>query len=124
MDTTSVNFAISKLSSMFMKIHPTLGDLTSDFIQYTMMSQITNHIASFIMIFVCYFLWKPLYKKAKKSNCSYRYDDFGEPWFFLPTVILAIMFFGSVMFVITEIPNTILAISCPEMFTIQSIIKQ
>lgn len=120
-DTASINFGINKLSSAFSAIHPKVTELTQQFIQYKVTEQIVYNIICLILIPVLLILYRPILKYGEGEKDSYgNYDEVG---FIFPTIIFGMLFMLSVIGSIVLIPDTVLAIKFPEMFAIQSMVK-
>ena len=119
-DTASINFGINKLSAAFSSIQPKVSELTTQFIQYKVTEQIAYNIFALICIPILLLLYLPVLKYGKGAKDSYNnYDD---PGFFMPTIFFVILMLLAVGAGILMIPDSILAIKFPEMFTIQSML--
>lgn len=116
MDTTTVNYAINKLSTAFTIIQPKLQGLTDQFIKYTVTSEILNFIVAILFTIICSIICYIFTTKSIK-------DGWYSVQLVLPAILSGVVGEILLISIIFEIPNIILAINYPEMFTIQKIIK-
>jgi len=120
-DATAISFGINKLQGAFSSIQPKLSELTVSFIQYKVWQQILYNAFAIIALVVLILIYLPIWKYGKGEKDSY--NNFDEPGFILPTILIAIGVFTAGICSVGMIPDTILAIKFPEMFTIQQMIS-
>lgn len=122
MDTTAVNYAINKISEGFQKVMPTLQNVSEKYVHYVVTKEIVEFISSIIFtafMLIGSFIW---YKKFKKNQ-----DDNGDDMFSMIFIILFIFFITfsliGIIMVFCNMESIWLAITNPEMFTIQKLIE-
>jgi hypothetical protein len=119
-DTASINFGINKLSAAFSAIQPKVSELTTQFIQYKVTEQIAYNIFALVCIPILLLLYRPIWKYGKGEKDGFNnYDEIG---FIMPTILFSILIIFAIGAGIGMIPDSILAIKFPEMFTIQSML--
>jgi hypothetical protein len=121
-DTNSINFGIAKIQQAFSLIQPQAEKLTSEFVKYTDYKQITSSAIEIFMLIICVLLFIPVYKYGKGSE-EYYGTNFDELGFVIPTLFLGLFFIILMFCIPIDLHSTIIAISFPEMFTINSLIK-
>ena len=120
-DTTAISFGINKLQEAFSSIQPKLSELTIQFIQYKVWQQLLYNAFAIIALVVLILVYLPVWKYGKGEKDSY--SNFEELGFVLPTIFIAIGIVSAAICSVGMIPDTILAIKFPEMFTIQQMIS-
>jgi uncharacterized Tic20 family protein len=120
-DTTMIDYGINKLQSAFVNIQPKIEGLTQQYIEYTVLMHVISHLLCFISLLLCGLIWIPVYKYGRNKGSDHT--NFDENGFQIPTAVLGIISVGLLIVSMSLIPETILAIKFPEMFTINSFIK-
>ena len=119
MDTTAINFGISKLTEAFSAIQPKVSELTAQFIQFKVFEQLAYNVLALVSIPIIIFLYIPVAKYGKGKGGFNKYDQVG---FMTPTIILIFCMIFAVIIGIIMIPDSLLAIKFPEVFAIQSML--
>ena len=121
-DTATINYSLNKMTTIINQIAPSIQQVSEKYVQFVVMRAIIDPIFSFIGLMCCGLIYIPIHKYGTKKDCCGD-SNFGSPSYLLPTVILSFfgMIFGCAFFI--GVYNLILAITNPEMFTIQSIIN-
>lgn len=122
LDTASINFGIAKLQQAFSSVQPAAEKLTSEFVRYKVLTQVTTSIVEVIFLAIVLLACIPVLKYGKnKGNNFTNYDEIG---FVLPTIVLGVVLLVLLIVIPVDLQQTVLAISFPEMFTINSIVSK
>lgn len=125
MDTTSVDFAISKISESWTKVAPSIKDVGEKYIHYVVAKQIISAAECLLFAVIFTVIYIVLFNKVVK-NWKRLNADFGGPAVFS---VLGLVFGGLGLLTLylcagDSIVDATLAITNPEMFTVHSIIEQ
>lgn len=115
MDTTTVNFAINKLSEGWQKVAPTVMDVGDKYVQYVVMKELIGACISLGVFLILSVLAIIVLKKAYKTRDS---DIYGPVTMAVTACVLL-----SFVTLLTYTYSAALAYSNPEMFTIQELIE-
>jgi hypothetical protein len=120
-DTNTVNYAMNKITATIGAMAPTIQNVSESYVRFVVSQQIAYLIGFVVTGFLSLLIWLPIYKMAKKKENGY--NNFDEAWFIVPTVCLSIVFIVCFIGAISQSIDTFLAVSNPEMFTINSLIE-
>jgi len=115
-DTNTVNFAMNKLNGAFQAVLPTMTNVSAAYVKFVVMQQIVYVIGIFLGACLCAGIFIPVYRHGKKEN------ELDETQYFITLVITGIVGVAMLALFIPFLVDMILAISNPEMFTVDKII--
>jgi len=117
MDTTTVNYAIEKITLGWGKIAPQVSDVSGKYIHFVVMKTVAEFVIATLISVPVFFVLKRIIKKGIKE------DEINEPRYILPAIGLSFVFVIAAIISIFTLYNSILAVSCPEMYVIHNIIN-
>jgi hypothetical protein len=120
-DTTVINYGIEKLNEAISKLKPSAEHLTVQYINFCKISAITEAVLIFLAFIIVSILWIPIIKYGKGKNGFNNYDEIE---FCLPAICISIVQIIFLIFGFFAIHDAILALTCPEVFAIQSLINK
>lgn len=121
MDTTTVNYAINKLTEGWQKVAPQVADVTQKYVDFVVMKTVILPFIWVVVLVASIILLKKVTLKMVE-----KIDDED---IFIPFTVITAVTFGLGMLVgiggiLVDGYNAILALTCPEMFTIHQILNK
>jgi hypothetical protein len=120
-DTTMINYGMNKLSNAMSAAMPTIGNVSAAYVKFIVTQQIVYLAVAFLTALLCASIWSPIYRKANGKDKNGQ--DFDEGYFVVASVILGGGFSIAVALMVYLFSDAVLAVTNPEMFTIQTIIN-
>lgn len=121
LDTTSINFGISKFKELIGVCTPLATQLSESYIRFTVWYQVTCTIFTIIGLLIVCLLCIPVWKYGR--NKGEAYDNFDEPGFVITSLLLGFAVLVLTIGSMIDIQKSVMALSFPEMFTIKQIIE-
>jgi O-antigen/teichoic acid export membrane protein len=120
-DTTTVNFAINKLSQAWQTAAPQIKNISEEFIKFTVIKAISSFVFIFLGLIFVLICFIPVLKYGYGKDKDWYNVD--EPGFMIPLILLCAA--GIILIIGTFCSgcDAVLALYCPEMFTIDQIIS-
>jgi len=129
MDTTTVNYglnkmssildsSISKMSDMWIKVAPTIENVTDEYVKFVVMKEVLYPVCSLILIAIFVFVAIECFTTTKDIE-DITPSDVAK--LIIGGVSCLISVISLIMFLCTFY-SAILAFTCPEMFTIHQLI--
>ena len=115
-DTTTVNYAIDKLTAGWQAAAPTIANVSEKYIHFIVIKTCVPQIVLLLIVILSGILCKKLIHKL--NNFDGEYAEILAMCCLITGIITVI---STLIFTI-ELPNVVLAIACPEMFTIHQIL--
>lgn len=116
MDTTTVNFAINKLTEGWHAVAPAIQDVGEKYVRYVVFQQITRAVTATLVLIVAAILSYVSLRKAVWDIME------ANAWNVIAIVALVVAF-GSGVAGVCYSHDAFLAVTNPEMFTIHSLIE-
>jgi len=117
MDTTTVNYAIEKITLGWGKIAPQVSDVSGKYIHFVVAKTVAEFAIATLISVSVFFVLKRIIKKGIEE------DNIDAPQYITPVVVLIFIFATAAIFSIYTLYSAILAVSCPEMYVIHNIIN-
>jgi heme/copper-type cytochrome/quinol oxidase subunit 2 len=117
-DTTTINFAFSKISEGWQKAAPTLQNVGEKYVRFIVTQQIICTAACALALGVFLFIFFRFKKAAKKWSEA----DSLNPAHIFTIIIGGLIMIGLIAATIINGYEAAIAVSNPEMYTVQSVI--
>lgn len=115
-DSTSINYALGKISEGWQKAAPALQNVGEKYVRYQVATAIVDAGACLLGLGVCLLLFRKIFKAGKAAN------NLDEPQYTLPLVVISIGILALSLASIINVRCAVLAVIAPEMYTVQSVI--
>jgi len=115
MDTTTINFAISKMTHAWQKAAPTIANVSEKYIRFVVAKQVIQASLLAIVLMVGCVIFSKGYKGGKIAHWR-------DGAWIAPLIVGGLLTFVGGIGVMCEGYDAILALCCPEMYTIHNLI--
>lgn len=117
-DTASVNYVVGKIDGVAAKLTPVISDISQKYIEYVVVKACVYPIVAFAAANILALTAIALYGLHKQK--SYDEED---------PILVAAIFLGVVGIILVGVsiaclPDMIIALNCPEMYALESLLKK